>query len=59
MQVLWAAKDVEFTANYQLSHPWDIPARFNVSGGGVFFWLSNLSRSPPHSELYRSVQFSI
>mmetsp|Transcript_68591 Transcript_68591/g.162674 ORF Transcript_68591/g.162674 Transcript_68591/m.162674 type:complete len:293 (+) Transcript_68591:3-881(+) len=43
-EVLWAAKDVEFTANYQLSHPWDIPARFNVSGGGVFFWLSNLSR---------------
>jgi len=44
-EVLWATRHPPtFTANYQLHNDWHLPQRFNVPGGGVFFWVSQLSK---------------
>mmetsp|Transcript_7633 Transcript_7633/g.25898 ORF Transcript_7633/g.25898 Transcript_7633/m.25898 type:complete len:542 (-) Transcript_7633:985-2610(-) len=33
-----------FTANYQLHNDWHLPLHVNASGGGIFFFISQLSR---------------
>jgi hypothetical protein len=43
-ELIWkTTRNATYTANYQLTNDWHVPVEFNVSGGGVFFFVSQLT----------------
>jgi hypothetical protein len=43
-ELIWkTTRNATYTANYQLSNDWHVPVEFNVPGGGVFFFVSQLT----------------